>query len=152
MTLLQWLSVRPRTSIYKKPCCPPPPHNRNIRASHSAYARRGNMKLSDGNRENLPFGVLNVRANINVLTWCFLDEDHKVVYKFMKRRFLRMWILRGLNCLEKKKFEFLSSQTVWPIFRDLNQHFGRIFFKHGLFAMYSMQLAKICLKNVNLRG
>jgi hypothetical protein len=39
---------------------------------------------------------------------------------------------KGLKLPRKKKFEFLLSLTVWPIFRDLNQHLGLIFFKHGL--------------------
>jgi hypothetical protein len=51
----------------------------------------------------------------------------------------------------KNKFEFLLSLTVWPIFRDLNQHMGLIFLNMD-FAMHSMQLAKICLKNVNFKG
>jgi hypothetical protein len=52
MSLLQWLSVGPRTFIYYR-TLPPPPIT--ARAPHSAYARAGNLKFSDGNRENLPF-------------------------------------------------------------------------------------------------
>ncbi len=57
-----------------------------------------------------------------------------------------------LKLPRKKKFEFLLSLTVWPIFRDLNQHIGPIFFFNIDFAMYSVQPDKILRKNVNFKG
>ncbi len=43
-----------------------------------------------------------------------------------------MLILRGLNGLEPKKFEFSSPPTVLAILQTLNQHFDLFFKKHNL--------------------
>jgi hypothetical protein len=70
---------------------------------------------------------------------------------FTKRRFLKMWIVRGLNGLGTKRFKLSPPPTVCIFFRCLNQHIGPIFFNFD-FAMYSVQSDKILLKNVNFMG